>query len=122
MSVTLIHPRRQAMVAGVPAMARPEPCLIQRVDPKNRTALGVTEDWPTVETTTCRVLTPRSMPQEDSVGGALAAQIRIPVALPPGTDVRPQDRLVVGAHTYQVVAAPEASYEAERVALCDEVT
>lgn len=83
---------------------------------------GYTDTWTTVLTTTCRVAANNNLQADRSI---TAAQLREGVAwkvtLPFGSDVRLDDRIVVGARTFEVLGiyAP-GTYETARQCACVE--
>jgi hypothetical protein len=68
---------------------------------------GSVVDWVAVLTVPCRVAPQgmQSWEQLDKIEGKVVDTSVWTIALPPGTEVRSQDRIAVGALTYSVIAS-----------------
>lgn len=79
----------------------PETCTVRRVT-YTQSAYGSTaESWANANTYACRV-SPAASPRELALAGRQVHEAGLVVTLPYGADVRPDDRLVVGARTLEV--------------------
>lgn len=98
---------------------RPETATILRPTTVSDDAGGHTGAWIEVETVSARVRSQGMQPWEklDRIGGRVLSVSVFLIAVPPGTDVRPSDRIRVDTldRTYEVIGTngPE-SYEVER--------
>lgn len=108
-----------AAIQATQLLTLTDACTITRRALVSDGAGGQTETWPTTITTTCRVA---PVAASEAV---LAGQQRIvanwKITLPANTDVRGEDRIVVGARSFEVVAimGPETR-ESARIVLCQE--
>src|SRR5262249_61392215 len=59
-------------------------------------------------------------PEEREIAARLAGRTLYRIAVPFGTDVQPDDVLIVGADRYQVVAPIDATLELTHVVICVE--
>lgn len=109
----------QAAMQAVQRLTLTEACTVSRRTLASDSAGGYSNTWATAATTVCRIA-PVSANE-----AALAGQQRIvaswKVTLPASTDVRGEDRVVVGARSFEVIAilGPETR-ETARVCLCQE--
>lgn len=79
-------------------------CAVSRNTQVSNGFGGFTDSWSTVATVQCRIRE-ESGPNEAAVDPSMRARSRFIVWLPNDTDVRPADRLVIGAYTYEVTDA-----------------
>lgn len=101
---------------------RPDTAVIQRAT-ETTSGDGTVTTWATVATVTCRVSRVGQGGNEQTGGDTSITAIgQRRIKLPPGTDVTPRDRIVVGGVTYEVADVPKISYEVERMAICREIT
>lgn len=97
----MLDPRQLSGLQAFGAKVCDTPCVLQRV---TRTPDGLgsyTETWNTVATTTC-LIGPPSGALEVAMASRIADVVSYHVALSASIDVRPQDRLVIGARTLTV--------------------
>ncbi|HEY3281395.1 MAG TPA: hypothetical protein VGN26_03910 [Armatimonadota bacterium] len=101
---------RQASTAIAPTFAAEiaatldATCVIQRRTLVSDGAGGSAETWVQVGgTIPCRLFTARQQAVSEERGGALTSLLSWQGAVPLGTSVGPQDRLVSGGRTYEVL-------------------
>ena len=99
----------------------PDTAQVQRKTLTGDGAGGYTESWATVATVACRVAPSGQSPQERVIAERLTATSTWTLTIPALTDVQPADRIVVGAQTFDVVAALARSEEIARRVVCVEV-
>lgn len=84
------------------ALWLPETCTVRRVVYTQDAYGSTVETWANGNTYACRV-SPAASPREIALAGRLVHEAGLTVTLPHGADVRPDDRLVVGARTFDVI-------------------
>ena len=111
-----------AAMRATQATAMPDTCVISRPTLTPDGAGGQTEGFATVATVACRVGPMGNRGEERAIAERMGAVTPYMVTVPTTTDVRTQDRIVVGARTFEVatVLDTEAWETARRVA-CIEV-
>lgn len=101
MSTPMLDPRQLTAIQALAAKVCDVPSVLQRV---TRTPDGLgsyTEAWNTIGTPNC-LIGPPTGAQEVALAMRIADVVSYHIALPAGTDVRPNDRLVIGARTLTV--------------------
>lgn len=99
-----------------------EECLINRPALTSDGRGGQTETVSVAENVPCRRTAPNIGPAgEMTVGGGMQSIIQWVISLPAETDVRPNDRLVIGERTYEVNADLDRTTEIARYVLATEV-
>ena len=88
----------QAAIEGM----LPDACTITRRTGTRDASGGYETTHPAVATTVC-LITTDGKPQEVPVGQTLRMIVPWVITLPLGTDVRPEDRIVSGGRTFEVV-------------------
>jgi len=99
----------------------PDTAQIKRKTLTSDNAGGYTEAWNTVATVACRVSPTGQLPQERVIAERLTATSIWTLTLPALTDVRAEDRIAVGARTFEVVGVLARSDELCRRMVCVEV-
>ena len=117
----MLNARELASIRAEAERLLPDTCEIQRA---TRTTGGdgeTVETWSTIATAACRV-SPGRGPIEQEIGARLTSVNFWIVALPVPTDVRADDRVLVGSRTFEVVGVmgPRTNEISRRVA-CVEV-
>lgn len=111
-----------AALRGYANLALPDSCIVQRPNRVSDGEGGYTLGTPTtVATVACRVSPLGNAAQESVIGEAVRAVAQYVVHLPAETDVRSDDRLVVGSRTFEVVEPLRRSYEVIRRVIAREV-
>ncbi|HLH22446.1 MAG TPA: head-tail adaptor protein [Chloroflexota bacterium] len=94
-----------AAIQAEAALLLPDTAEIQRPTAGAQDGMGgTTMAWQTVATVPCAVGPRPYRPDESVVAAQLGTQAAWIVLLPVGTDVQPQDRIVVGPSTFEVAA------------------
>ncbi len=101
--------------------AMPDQCQVQRVTRASDGAGGFTETWVTVATLPCAIAPMRGRPEERAIAEQIKARVLWVLLVPAGSDVRTEDRLVVGTRTFEVHGTGERSYEITNDCICSEV-
>lgn len=92
---------------------------IQRAMTSRNDYGGVAESWATAATVVCRIAPARA--EDRPLSGKTIEGAAWTVTLPAGTDVRVDDRVVVGSRTFEVVTLLGGrTIETARVVLCVE--
>ncbi len=99
----------------------PDTAQVQRRTLTPDGAGGFGESWQTVATVACRVAPSGRSPDEQVIAERLTTTSVWTLTLPADTDVRPTDRIVVGARTFEVVASLARSDEIARRVVVTEV-
>lgn len=95
--------------------------LVKRSTPAADGMGGSTLTWATVATVTCRI-SPNTTREEELAGDRVTNTQRWLLTFPAGTDVRPADRIVAGARTFDVSSIRGArSFELARQVIAVEV-
>ncbi len=110
-----------AVIRGDVLELQPDTAQIQRRTLTPDGAGGHAESWNTVATVACRIAPSGLSPQEQVIAERLTATSIWTITLPALTDVRPADRLLVGARTFEVVGVLARSEEIARRVVCVEV-
>jgi head-tail adaptor len=76
-------------------------CAVSRNTQSSNGFGGFTDSWSTVATVQAHIRE-ESGPNEAAIDPSMRARSRFMVWLPYATDVRPTDRLIIGAYTYEV--------------------
>ncbi|MBI4496310.1 MAG: head-tail adaptor protein [Chloroflexi bacterium] len=100
----------------------PDTAVVQRVTRTADDMGGFTESWAAAGTAACRVAPLGSRtPEERVFAERIAPDVPWVITLPQGTDVTAEDRVTVGARTFEVlgVLAPR-SWEIGRRVVCQE--
>lgn len=101
------------------ALTFTETCTISRRTLSSDSAGGYTDSWSTVATTSCR-LSPMSA-NEIIVAGQQKIVAGWKATLPVSTDVRGEDRIVVGSRSFEVTSVQKTkTRETAKVCLCQE--
>jgi hypothetical protein len=86
-------------------MLRPQTATVLRDSPSSRPG-GWASTYITIGTTPCRLTAnPSATPTEVEAAGEMASITHWMLNVPPGTDIQPRDRIVVGAVTYEVIGS-----------------
>lgn len=96
---------RQTLTASLPEQAQ-----IQRPGQSADGLGGVTESWTTVATVACRRSPAQQTAQEQLIAESVRPRVLWRLTLPANTDIRPADRVQLGAvrYTVQGVLAPRS--------------
>jgi head-tail adaptor len=105
----LVPAGANATINRLLARMRDDTCVIERptsgVDAGGAPISGYTA----IAKIACKVAAPGQMPVETISGGRVVSLVDYFISLPPTTDVREDDRIVVNGRTLSVVADPDAA-------------
>ena len=87
---------------------RDDSCVIQRPTSGTDAGGAPISGYTTVATVACKVSAPGRAPVEAVSGGRVVPLVDYEISLPPDTDVRNEDRIVVNGRTLYVVADRDA--------------
>lgn len=106
-----------ASIRAVQAAALPDRCSILRIGTASDGMGGFTSTWAAVASEVpCRLSSMVQRPSENVAATALQSTVLYMLTLPALTDIRPTDRVIVGATTFEVagVLSPGGAMETAR--------
>lgn len=95
--------------------------IIKRLTKTSDDAGGYTSAWATAATSPCAATTSLGQ-SEQALAQRLAVVNAWVVRLPAGTEVAPEDRIVIGSDTLEVVHVSSGTWETVRMVLCKQIT
>jgi head-tail adaptor len=101
--------------------ALPDSCTISRATIASDNAGGQTQSWATVATVACRLAPRLARPLESETSDRMQNATDWIITVPRGTDVRTDDRIVVGSRTFEVTKNLVRSYQTAQQVLASEV-
>lgn len=111
-----------AAMRATQAEAMPDTCIVSRPTLTADGSGGQTEGWATAATVACRVAPMGARGAERAIAERMGAVMAYVVTVSTTTDVRSQDRIVVGARTFEVVTVLDGeAWETARRVACTEV-
>lgn len=97
-----------AVVNRLLARMRDDTCVIERPSSGTDAGGAPISGYTAVATVACKVSAPGRAPVEAISGGRVVPLVDYEISLPPDTDVRNEDRIVVNGRTLYVVADRDA--------------
>ena len=104
----LIPAGAAATVTRLLARMRDDTCVIERPTSGTDAGGAPISGYTTAATVACKVSAPGRAPVEAISGGRVVPLVDYEISLPPATDVRNEDRIVVNGRTLYVVADRDA--------------
>lgn len=117
----MFSPTELAAMRATVEASLPDTAQVQRRTLTPDNAGGHVETWSTLVTVPCRIAPAGRSPDERVIAERLTTTTLFTVTLPAFSDVRANDRLVVGSRTFDVLGVLASSNELSRRALCEEV-
>ena len=97
-----------AVVSRLLARMRDDTCVIERPTSGTDAGGAPVSGYTAVASVACKVSAPGRAPVEAISGGRVVPLVDYEISLPPDTDVRNEDRIVVNGRTLYVVADRDA--------------
>jgi head-tail adaptor len=113
----MLSPAELASMRATLLASLPDTAQVQRTTRTSDGMGGTIDTWTTVATVACRVSPSNTTPTEQVVAARVHDRVLWTLTLPAGTNVRSDDRVLVGSRTFEVlgVLAPRSYALATRV-------
>jgi head-tail adaptor len=113
----MLSPADLASMRATLLASLPDTAQVRRATRVSDGMGGTIDTWTTIATVACRVSPSNTTPTEPAIANQVQDRVLWTLTLPAGTNVRADDRVVVGSRTFEVlgVLAPRSYELATRV-------